>query len=141
MPWLGLLIPNAAVFILTLNSSGSFSLALGTEAIARTRGAAHDSARRERHLFTLELLLELETTRKAVTGLRLGLGSNCQLQLRAEKARRTLYFTVLTSTQHWPSRTNKSTRTHVPMKEAWNCVFATGRTRVGSWRYSAIDVM
>jgi hypothetical protein len=78
VPWLGLLIPNAAVFILNLNSPGSFSLALGTEAIARTRGAAHDSARRERHLFTLELLLELETTRKAVTGLRLGLGSNCQ---------------------------------------------------------------
>jgi hypothetical protein len=48
------------------------------------------------------------------TVLRLGLGSECQLQLRVVKTKQTLYFTVLTFTQHWPSRTNKSTGTMFP---------------------------
>jgi len=88
---------TSGIMILTLNSAPRFLWLWERRPLRYARRCARSTK------------LELETTRKAVTGLRLGLGSNRQLQLRVEKARRTLYFTVLTSTQHWPSRANKST--------------------------------
>jgi hypothetical protein len=61
--------------------------------------------------------MDLQTTRKGVTErVETSTWQRPTATLRREH-QANLYFTVLTFTQHWPSRTNKSTGTMFPWKK------------------------
>jgi hypothetical protein len=62
--------------------------------------------------------MDLQTTRKGVTErVESRLGSDWPTATLRREHQANLYFTVLTFTQHWPSRTNKSTGTMFPWKK------------------------
>jgi hypothetical protein len=81
-------VTTSGIMILTLNSSGSFSLAL--------RGIAH---RGGGALVARNSIWKLPGSALR-TGLRLGLGSNCPAAISRGKDKAKLYFTVLMITQH-----------------------------------------
>jgi hypothetical protein len=122
-------VTTSGIMILTLNSSGSFSLAMRGHCAPPRRCA-------RRTKFDLETSRERTMDRVETWTWQQLSSCNFAWQRQGETV---LYCPYVHSTLTFENK--QITENGVSMEEAGNCVFSACRTIISSWRYQAIDVM